>query len=248
MNQTAEPFEFLERLRGELVAASRRCAAVSPTGTSARRPLPRIARPSPRIAATLGVTFVLSGTALAATTQVFDPSGIQILRSTAALRNAGASDPLVRAFGLNPAAARPAFTAADGSPVSVVGDPQVSCMLIGDHPGDDHCSLSSAIAEGDGFFIGNDCSAGGPQTMRIGGFAPASTATVDIVYTSGPGLTSRVADGAYLIQSTNPAPGGPYPTRIDYLDPAGATLASSPIQSGDDLCMTNEITTEPPPS
>jgi hypothetical protein len=243
MSQAAEPVEFLERLHGELVAASRRCCAAS-----SRRSSPRRAWPSRRMAVTVGATFLACGTALAATTQVFDANGIQVLHRAAAFRSAGASDPQVRAFGLNPAAATQAFTAADGSPVSVVSDPQVSCMLIGDHAGDDHCSLNTAIAAGDGFFIGNDCSTGGPQTMRIGGFAPTNTATVEIVYTAGPGLTGRVADGAYLIESTNPVPGGPYPVRIDYLDPTGATLGTSPIQSGNDLCMTNEIANEPPPA
>ena len=149
MSQAAEPFEFLERLRGELVAASCRCSAAL-SAASPRRSSARRARPSQRMAVTLGATFLACGTALAATTQVFDANGIQVLHRAAAFRSAGASDPQVRAFGLNPAAATQAFTAADGSPVSVVSDPQASCMLIGDHAGDDHCSLSTVIAAGDG--------------------------------------------------------------------------------------------------
>jgi hypothetical protein len=229
MTDASDSFTFLTRLRGELVAAS--AAQSAPTRAS------RIgSRTTRRVAVALGALLLVAGTALAAPSSLFN--GIQIMHRTQTFRVAGASHPQVRAFGLDPAAATFAFTAPDGSAVSVVADAQASCMLIGDHPMDDHCNPTATIAAGQAFFIGNDCSVGDPQTMRIGGLAPDGSASVDVVYSSGPGLGASVTDGAYLIQSTNPVPGGPYPTSIAYLDANGGTVATQPITDGNDLCMT----------
>jgi hypothetical protein len=142
---------------------------------------------------------------------------------------------VVRAFGVDPAAAKPALESA-GQTVSVAESDKVACLLRED--GNDYCFSKANIATGLGFTITNDCSAGGDRSMLVRGFAPEGAASVAVAYSDGTTpLKADLARGAYFLTATTPAKGEPYPSEIRYLSSGGKTVRSEPIRDGDNLCL-----------
>jgi hypothetical protein len=178
---------------------------------------------------------VVSGSAVAATTQLSNDRGMKAIDRLPALVREDRDHPFVRAFGLDPATARPALVAASGVRVASVRDAGAACLMVSD--GDDQCYLAANIAGGRGYSIGNDCSAGSGYPMRVLGVAPYGTAKVVIDYSSGPPLAATPRQNAFLIETTTPRGADPYPVAISYLGAAGQLIASDPVRDGQDLCL-----------
>jgi hypothetical protein len=223
--------EFLEDLQGQLVAASRELSEQRhPTAHRARWWRRR------RVLLALAGAVVVSGTAIAAATQLANNDrAIEAMRRLPTIAREHRDHPIVRAFGLDPAQANVAFTTPSGLTIAKVGDAGEVCLLVSD--GEDQCYSTVNMTAGRGYSIDNDCSRGSGYPMRIMGVAPHGTARVKVRYSSGPGLDAKVVNDAFLIDTTTPADHDPYPVEIEYLDNQEATLASTPIPGGDDLCM-----------
>jgi hypothetical protein len=160
------------------------------------------------------------------------------MRKIAELEQAGVPNPTVRAEGLDPGSATLAFTSPVGVEVRVVSNATVSCIMLS--PGGENCAGAAAVAAQGNLVIQSECGPQGKTGMMMFGLAPSNATAVRVPYTSGPGLNGGVTDGAFLIESVNPDRGGPFPTKIQYLNAEGRVLVSQDIAGGEDLCMWRE--------
>jgi|GEM_PF-6771373 len=230
---------FMTDLQAQLVAASRELSQQRPARDARPRGIRRWR--TRRVLLSLSAALLLSGTAVAATSQL--PSkddGPAILRRQAALMRERRDHPHARARGLDPSRARPVMTLADGTSVSELSGAAATCLLLGTR--EEHCYSAGNIAAGIGYTIGNDCSAGSGDPMRVLGVAPQGTAGVRVDYSSGPGLDATPVADAFAIEATTPSDGAPYPVRLRFLDREGTLLRSSAIRDGADLCMRGDGT------
>ena len=142
---------------------------------------------------------------------------------------------LLKAFGIDPSAATPAFTQGPDE-VSVAHNGQTDCLVV--EGGQDSCYPAANVATGRGFSVTTDCSAGSSRSMTIAGFAPAATQRVAVRYSDGSiGLGVAVTDGAFLLNGTTPSPGAPYPASIEYSTLAGASVGTTAVPGGQALCL-----------
>jgi hypothetical protein len=146
----------------------------------------------------------------------------------------GVDHPYVRAFGLDPSAARYALSTQAGVAIALTRNTSAACILADD--GDDQCFEATHIRSGRGYVIRNNCS-GSKGSMRIMGVVPEGAASVRVRYSSGPGLSARVHEGIFVIEDTTPDAGAAYPTKIEFVSDAGDMVAADEIPGGDDLCM-----------
>jgi hypothetical protein len=160
----------------------------------------------------------------------------QAIRQLPALVQQGVDHPYVRAFGLNPDRATLVAALANGVTVAKIGDDSAVCLVISD--GDDQCFGTSAIRDGRGYAITNDCSKGAGRSMRIVGVPPKEATRVTVRYSSGPALAASADGGAFTIQTTTPpVASGRFPVAIDYLNTSASVVASDAIHGGNDLCL-----------
>lgn len=224
--------EFLDDLQRQLVAASRSLSRAQPVATDGS---PRRWRSLRRSSLLLIGALVVGGTAFAATTQLIGDrnESLRVLERLATVP--GSSDHhWVRANGLDPADAKLAFVTPAGLEVYAVADAQATCIMVSD--GGEQCYRATNIRSGLGFSIGNDCSVGSDRHMRIDGAAPAGSQRVHLQYSSGPGHTTAVIRGIFVIDTTTPRPGEPHPVALKAIDADGATIATSAVH-GRNLCM-----------
>jgi hypothetical protein len=224
---------YFHQLERELVVASARMSASH--RRARRNRLGAVALRSGRPAMSLAVALAaLTGTAVAAIVTTSGGTDEPASRAMQNLSSVSGPHALVRAFGIDPASATPAFKTSTGE-VSIVQARDVACLLQGANG--DQCYLKTNIAAGRGFSILDDCSVGSAREMTIQGFAPAGVSEVHVVYSDGSvPLTGKVVRGAYLMTSTTPEEGRPYPAGLRYLDARGADLSSEDIPAGDHLC------------
>lgn len=220
--------DVLDDLRRQLVASSRHLSWEA----GARPKRSRWRRPARRSMLMLAGVLVVSGSAIATTTQLDD--SLQVVDRAQRLPE-GTDHRIVRANGLDPAAASPAFTTAGGLRIAVLGDERATCVLVSD--GNDQCFRASAITLGLGFSIASDCATGGAGVMRVVGVAPPGSARVSVAYSSGRGLASPVSGGAFVIEARTPVEGRPHPVAVRYLDGQGSAVATAPIRQGDNPCL-----------
>jgi hypothetical protein len=229
--------QFYEELEHQLVGASRRLSSPAHAPrASAMRPNAWLRR-SRRGALAIVAFVALSGSAIAAVVAVStgggDAPGLQAVRN---LSSVSGAHPTVKAWGIDPSSARPAFTSPLG-PVSVAENNVAACLVISD--GQDRCFSKINIDAGRGFSIANDCSAGSARTMTIDGFLPAAATQVEVAYSDGSSpLRTEAVSGAYVLTGRTPAKGQPYPVALRYLANNGSTIRSAAIPDGDDLCLT----------
>jgi hypothetical protein len=142
----------------------------------------------------------------------------------------------VKAWGLDPAQASPAFRTPSAA-VAVVRDSGAACLVLSTE--EDQCYTQANIAGGRGFSITNDCSVGSKRSMVIEGFTPnADAASVQVRYSDGSvPLKGAVVDEAYRIEGRTPSGGKAYPVALMYVSATGAALGSQEIVGGDDLCI-----------
>lgn len=141
----------------------------------------------------------------------------------------------VRAWGVDPASARPVLRS-EGGAVSVAEGDKAACLLRDDE--NDHCYPKAQIVTGLGFSITNDCSSGGDRAMIVRGFGPKGAAAVAVVYSDGSvPLEAGLVESAFFFTAITPAKGEPYPVTVRYLDAGGQELRSLPIKGGDNLCL-----------
>jgi hypothetical protein len=145
----------------------------------------------------------------------------------------GVDHPYVRAFGLDPSAAKQVISTADGVSLTVVRDPDAACVMASD--GDDQCFDASQVAIGRGYEITNDC-ARVHGAMRLMGVAPQGTTAVLIQYNSGPGRSTQTHDGVFYLDARTPAPGEAFPTEVQYVTSSGGVVATDKVPGGDSLC------------
>lgn len=138
----------------------------------------------------------------------------------------------VKAFGVDPGTAKPAFNSALGA-VAVAQNDKASCIM---RPMSDRCFIAGNVAAGRGFAITNDCSVGSSRAMVVEGFAPSKSSVSRLVYSDGATLDSDVHGGAFLLTTTTPDSGAPYPTEVRFLDADGVVLHAQTIPDGDHLC------------
>lgn len=226
--------KYFDRARRELVAASARMSRADDR-TRAKTPrMVRLLRHSRRGALVAIGIVALTGSAVAAviSTSGDDNPGQRALKK---LPSVSGTHPWVRAFGIDPSSATPAFQSSIGA-VSIAENQDVACLLRGTR--EDQCYLKSNIAGGLGFSIQNDCSVGSARQMIIQGFAPPGVAEVRVAYSDGSTpLSTTVVHGAYLVVGRTPDQGAAYPTRLRYLDAAGTDVATHEIPDGSHLCM-----------
>jgi hypothetical protein len=224
---------YFDQLQRELVVASARMSAGHQGSRRNRRGALAVRRG--RRAAFLALGLVaLTGSAVAAVVTTSGPNNEPALRAVQSLSSVSGPHALVRAFGIDPASATPAFKTSTGE-VSIAEGRDVACLLQGAN--EDQCYLKANIAAGRGFSILADCSAGSSRAMAIQGFTPADVSEVRVVYSDGSvPLTGKVVRGAYLMTGTTPDEARPYPAELRYLDAGGADLSSEDIPAGDHLC------------
>lgn len=224
---------FLDDLQRQLVAASRSLSRAQPAATSGS---PRWSRSLRRSSVVLIGVLVVTGTAVAATTQLIGDrdESLRVIERLATTPE-GADHRYVRANGLDPADANLLFVTPDGLEVSAVRDSEATCIMISD--GDEQCYRATAMRSGLGFSIGNDCSAASERHMRVAGTAPAGTQRLHLAYSSGPGRTANVINGIFVIDTTTPTRGESYPVALEARDGDGDTLARSEIPNARNLCM-----------
>jgi hypothetical protein len=181
---------------------------------------------------TIGV-LVLAGSAVAAVISTSDDNP-----AVRAIKNApSVSGPhrLVQSFGIDPSSASSPFKTALGE-TSIAENQEVACLLRGTN--EDQCYVKSNIAAGRGFSIQVDCSVGSDRRMIIEGFVPGGAAAVQVAYSDGSTpMNAKAAHGAYVMVGRTPDEGAAYPTRLNYLDAAGNSVAVQEIVGGSDLCM-----------
>lgn len=223
---------FLDDLQRQLVAASRSLSRAQPLATDG--PLRR--RSALRRSSLMLIgALVAGGTAFAATTQLIGDrnESLRVLDRLATIPESS-DHRWVRANGPDPAKAKLAFVTPAGLEVYTVADAQATCIMVSD--GDEQCYRAINIPAGHGFSIGNECSVGSDRHMRIDGAAPRGSRRVHIQYSSGPGHTADVIRGVFVIDTTTPTQGDPYPVAFEALDADGATIVRTAIH-GRNLCM-----------
>lgn len=155
--------------------------------------------------------------------------------------DAGPSGPhrFTEAEGLNAAEAQPVFTLANGETVSIVGNSQVECLIrsMESRSADEPCVPRSEVIDGRGITVGDECGTSGRQLMEIVGLAPEGATSVRLENNDGSSTEAPVVDGAFKFDATNPAPGEPYPTAVEWLGAEGAHIGTAGLPvDGDQFC------------
>jgi hypothetical protein len=144
-------------------------------------------------------------------------------------RYAEQSDPLVRAAGADPAAARPLGRDDRGMTIRAVDGRAARCVLTSD--GTSFCATPEQVRRGQSLHIRNDCSR--PRgDMRITVVLPASAVSAQLAYGVGAGAPMTVAGGVAWIDARTPAAGDATPVEIRARDRGGRLLPAIPIPGG----------------
>lgn len=145
----------------------------------------------------------------------------------------------VAAYGLKASEGQPAFTLHNGQTVSVIDNGATRCLLhgVGSRVAG-RCFPATAIGGGAGIAVSDECGSTGKNLMEITGLAPDGTVGVRLNISDGSSQETTVAHGAFRFEGTNPAPGSPYPTGVEWLNGTGAASGSAPLPvSGDEFCL-----------
>ena len=149
----------------------------------------------------------------------------------------------VRAEGLAAADATPVFVLANGERVGVVSNATATCLVktSAGSPAGEVCAGPPGISQGQAITVGDECGAAEANRMEIVGLAPAGAASVRLTSSDGSSSTTQVIRGAFRFEGTNPAPGEPYPTGVQWLADDGAESGSAPLPvNGDNFCLPAE--------
>jgi hypothetical protein len=224
---------ILKDLQRQLVDASRSLSQAQPT-LSHR--MPRRSQAFRRCALVVGGVLAVTGTAVAAATQLSSDrdESIDVVQRLATMPD-GPSHRYVRANGLDPSRATLAFVTSDRLEVYVVRDAHATCIMISD--GDDQCYRATAARSGLSVSVASECTVGTDRRMRIAGTAPTGARRVHVAYSSGAGHSADVTSGVFVIDNTTPSQGDPYPVGLEALDADGATMTSKAIPYGRNLCL-----------
>lgn len=181
------------------------------------------------------VAALLVGTVLVAVVAGSDDDNTVAQNAAKSSATVRGSHRVLRAWGVDLSAARPALQS-NGASISVAENDSAACLVRQDE--NDRCYSKSTIATGLGYSISNDCSAGGDRAMLVRGFGPKGAAAVEIVYSdNNVPLRADLADGAFYFATTTPKKGEPYPVAVRYLNADGAQMRSQPIADGNNLCL-----------
>ncbi len=144
-----------------------------------------------------------------------------------------------RANGLNPSSGTPVFSLSNGQNVSVVVGSAAKCLMRSvDGHVSETCGTIAAIDEGQAISVLDECGTDGGNRMEITGLAPDGTASVRLDASDGTDRTTHVVNGAFRFDGTNPAPGSPYPTGVEWLAGTGADVGTAPLPvNGDQFCL-----------
>lgn len=148
-----------------------------------------------------------------------------------------------RAEGLDAADATHVFSLANGEQVGVVSNANATCLVktLSGRTVGEACAGAAGVSQGQAITVGDECGAAEANRMEIVGLAPAGAASVRLTSSDGSSSTTQVIRGAFRFEGTNPAPGEPYPTGVQWLADDGAESGSAPLPvNGDNFCLPAE--------
>jgi hypothetical protein len=146
---------------------------------------------------------------------------------------------LLRAYGFDAHNAVPIFTLANGQDVGLLVDAEAKCLLrtLNGRIAGETCATDAAIPAGEGITVNDECGSTGEHLMEIIGLAPEDASAVRLLISDDKFRTAPTEEGAFKFDATNPEPGRPYPTGVEWVDSAGAGLGTAPLPvSGDEFC------------
>ncbi len=148
----------------------------------------------------------------------------------------------VRAFGLRDTSAVEVMSLRNGDSVAIASGPGFRC-LVRTHEGrqaGEACAYDATVGNGEGITVSDECGSSGHGLMEITGLAPEGATEVRLRYSDGSAATAEVLGGAFKFDATNPKPGAPYPTHVEWVA-AASTLGTAPLPvSGDAFCLPAE--------
>jgi hypothetical protein len=150
---------------------------------------------------------------------------------------------LLRANGLNASNAVPVFSLENGDSVGLLTATNTKCLVrsLDGRVAGESCSSDAGITEGRGISVSDECGTNGKNLMEITGLAPEGTAQVRLKISDGNSQTVPVVSGAFKVDGTNPGPGDPYPTGVEWLGNDGTSGGSAPLPvTGDEFCLPAE--------
>lgn len=147
---------------------------------------------------------------------------------------------LARAYDLNPAEATTSFSLRNGEKVGVLRGPAAKCLIsTGEgRTAGETCDTLAAINDGQAISVTDECGVSSGKLMEIIGLVPEGVSTVRLNSSDGSYRSTDVLNGAFKFDGTNPAPGAPYPTGVEWIASGGADagVAALPV-SGDEFCI-----------
>ena len=188
---------------------------------------------SPAIVGIVVACISASGVAAyAAASSAGEPAASQVEQFTKVAPGPGRA---LRESHLTASNATPAFSLRDGSTVSTVTSGATSCLVrsVQGHDGAT-CASPAGIAEGHGISVSDECGAGGDNRMEIIGLAPKGAQNAILRSSDGTTESTPVVSGAFMFEGTNPAPGTPHPSTVEWLGASGGTLGAAglPVKGG----------------
>jgi len=157
------------------------------------------------------------------------PSGAQVAATPAGPGR------LARAYGVNPTLARVVSTLHNGDIVTVANGPSARC-LIRESAGEisnEACAPLSELASVRTIAVTDECGTASSQEMEITGLAPDGATTVRLIDNDGSSRTAPIEGGTFKFDGTNPPPGQPYPTTVEWLaDGQPSGIALLPVRDG----------------
>jgi len=150
---------------------------------------------------------------------------------------------LLRANGLNASNAVPVFSLENGDRVGLLTGANTKCLVrsLDGRVAGESCATTAGIAEGQGISVSDECSTSSKNLMEITGLAPEGTVQVRLNISDGTSQTVPVVSGAFKVDGTNPRPGDPYPTGVEWLGSDGSSGGSAPLPVvGDEFCLPAE--------
>jgi hypothetical protein len=150
---------------------------------------------------------------------------------------------LLRANGLNASNAVPVFSLENGDSVGLLTGANTKCLVrsLGGRVTGESCASAVGIVQGQGISVSDECGTNGRNLMEITGLAPDGTAQVRLKSSDGTSQTVPVVSGAFKVDATNPRPGDPYPTGVEWVGNDGTSGGSAPLPvTGDEFCLPAE--------
>lgn len=149
---------------------------------------------------------------------------------------------LAHAYGLDPRSASSIVTLGNGDSVGVVTSATARCLIRTRQEQIDNeaCVDVDQLTSTRGITVTDECGAAGHRLMEITGLAPDDATTARLLWTNGTAETTAVQEGLFAFEGTNPQPGEPYPTTVEWLGAATVIgRAALPVVDGN-FCLPSE--------